>query len=156
MNARILVVGVALLSLAGCAKRFIPGTEIVDTDDTREILDVIQKFQASVEAKNADAIVQLAAPDFNDDAGTPDLDDDLRYDNLGEALKERFSKIDHVRLDMDVRRIDIQDGGALAVYYYTLRYEMPSLSDKPQTAAELKRMELKKIDKQGWRIVSGI
>lgn len=156
MNARILVVGVAILSLAGCVKRTIPGTEIDDTHETRAILDVIKKYQTAVESKNADAILALTSPDFKDDAGTPNPDDDLDRNRLEATLKDRFAKIDNVRLNVEVRGIEVQEDDATAVYYYTLRYETPGLSDKQQSASDIKKMQFKKAGDENWQIVSGI
>ena len=48
-----------------------------------------------------------------------------------------------------------EDGTATAIYYYTLRYELPGLTERPQSAAELKKMMFQRIDDQ-WKIVGGI
>ncbi|MGA9520367.1 MAG: nuclear transport factor 2 family protein [Myxococcaceae bacterium] len=156
MNARLLVSAALIAALAAaCAPRRIPGTDIQDTDDTRALLTVIDRYRTGVESRNAEAVSGLVAPDFRDDGGTPAADDDLDTRNIRDALTQRFARIDDVRLEIDLRSIDVQDDLASAVYYYTLRYSMPGLSDKVQTASELKRMDFRRIDGE-WRIVSGI
>jgi ketosteroid isomerase-like protein len=156
MNARLLVSAALIAALAvACAPRRIPGTDIEDTDDTRALLAVMDRYRTAVENRNAEAVANLVAPDFRDDGGTPDAEDDLDTRNIREALTQRFSRIDDVRLEIDLRKVDVQDDLASAVYYYTLRYSMPGLSDKVQSASELKKMEFRRVDGE-WRIVSGI
>lgn len=155
MNARILVAAACVLLAVGCAKRMIPGTQIPDTDDTQAILSLMNKYRVSVEGRDATSITALVSDDFEDTGGTPTLDDDLDRQNLEQALKDRFARIDKVKLDFDVRSIAVDDEQAEAVYYYTLRYETPGLSDKVQSASDLKKMTFRQVDDQ-WKIVSGI
>jgi hypothetical protein len=156
MNARLLVSSALVATLAAsCAAHKIPGTEIDDTDDTRSLLALIDRYRTAVEQRDAAAITRLVAPDFQDDGGTPQADDDLDTRNLLEALTARFARIANVRLDVDVREVKVEKSTASAVYYYTLRYETPGLSDKTQSASEIKRMEFRRVDGE-WRITSGI
>lgn len=133
----------------------IPGTQIPDTDDTQAIIALMNEFRVSVEGRDISAITPLIADDFEDKGGTPNPDDDLTRANLEQALQQRFARIDKVKLDFDVRSINIDDEQAEAVYYYTLRYETPGLSDKVQTAADLKKMRFRQVNDE-WKIVSGI
>ncbi len=156
MNARLLLSAALIAALAAaCAPRRIPGTDIADTDDTRALLAVVDRYRTAVENRDAEAVSALVAPDFQDDGGTPAADDDLDSRNIREALTQRFARIDDVRLQVDLRSIDVEKDLASAVYYYTLRYSMPGLSDKVQAASELKRMDFRRVDGE-WRIVSGI
>lgn len=156
MNARLLVVaGIAAAVLVGCTPRRIPGTQILETDDNLEIIEVMKKYRQAVENRDADAIVALASTSFRDEGGTPTPEDDLTYDTLGPALRERFGRLDYVDLDMEVRTIEVMDDVAQAVYYYTLRFTAPGLTDKSQSASDIKKMYFKREDGR-WRIVSGI
>lgn len=133
----------------------IPGTQIPDTEDTQAILALMNEFRVSVEGRDISSITPLVADDFEDTGGTPSPDDDLNRANLEQALQQRFARIDKVKLDFDVRSINIDDEQAEAVYYYTLRYETPGLSDKVQTAADLKKMTFRQVNDE-WKILSGI
>src|SRR5579872_5526845 len=93
---------------AGCAHRQIPGTNIDDTQDTRAIVDVMQHYRSAVEAKDVPAITALLDPSFRDDAGTPNPADDLDYDTVSQKLGDRFSKLDEVKLDIEVRKINVK------------------------------------------------
>lgn len=133
----------------------IPGTEIEDTDDTQAILALFKQYRIAMEGRDADSVVALTSPDFRDDGGTAETEDDLDRATLQTALQSRFAKINNVRLNLEVRDIHIKEADATAVYYYTLRFETPGLSSKVQSNSDLKKMELKKDD-AGWKILSGI
>ena len=154
MFARCLVVAALLLGTS-CGRRLIPGTDIERTDDTEAIIQLMEKYRQAVEGRDAEAVMKLVSPQFRDNAGTSTPDDDLSYQSLPMALKNRFARIEDVHLEMDVRDIEVRKEDASAVYYYTLRWRMPGLSSTPHNASELKRMEFKRADGM-WKIVSGI
>ena len=77
---------IPLLLTAACASKRIPGTELEDTDDTRAILAVMERYRSALEAKDAKAIQGLVSEAFREDGGTETPDDDLTYANLGEHL----------------------------------------------------------------------
>lgn len=154
MNVRPLLV-CALLMLAACGPRNIPGTQIADTNDSRAILKVLEQYRAALEARDAKAIQGLVSKSFRDNAGTDDPADDLTYENMAEALPALFSRIDAPRLTMDVRKVDVRNNGvATVIYYWNATWRAPGLLDKPQRDAELEQMVLQKEDGQ-WRIVAG-
>jgi hypothetical protein len=157
MNLRAVWIVVPLfvtLSL-GCAVRRIPGTEIQDTPDTREILQLMENYRSAVEAKDANRIVQLVAESFKDDAGTGTPEDDLDYASLRRTLPDRLSKVDDLQLEMSVRQVTVVKDAASAIYYYNTRFRMPHLTTKPVNEGDLKQMFFKRIGNQ-WKIVSGI
>lgn len=155
MNARFLVVAFALVLASGCARRLIPGTEIEETDDTMAILNLINQYRLAVEGRDADKIVSLVSSDFKDDRGTPQLDDDVDAQTLGPTLKQQFAKVNNVRLNLEVRNIQVEEDHATAIYFYTLYYELPGLTERQQSASELKKMQLRRVDNQ-WKIAGGI
>jgi hypothetical protein len=159
MRTKLLVLG--LVALSGCLRK-IPGTEIDDTADSRAILDVMTAYRAAVEQRNPQAIIDLADPNFRDDGGSATPDDDLDYSTLYTSLANRFQRIEDVRLDMNVRRMEFDEGTSAArvTYTYTLSFKMPTLSGRTQTDTDIKQMLLKRTEETGgkarWRIVSGI
>ena len=158
MNARLSALCIAaLLCAPACAPKRIPGSDIEDTDDTRALISLLDAYRNAVQDRDTEKLVGLVSENFRDTGGTSTPEDDLDRTNLAEALNERFGRIDNVRLDVDIRNSQVQDreNTAFAVFYYTLRYEMPGLSDKVQTASELKRMEFIREGDQ-WKIQSGI
>lgn len=155
MNIRPLLV-CALLVFAACGPRFIPGTQIPDTNDTRAILKVLEQFRSALEARDAKAIQQLVSKSFRDNGGTEDPQDDLTYDNLPEALPPLLARLESPRVDLDIRQVDVKRNGvATVIYYWNASYRVPGLLDKPQRDSALEQMVLQKEDGQ-WRIVTGI
>jgi Domain of unknown function (DUF4440) len=154
MNIRLLLACAPLL-LAACAAHYIPGTQIPDTKETRAVLDVMERYRASIEARDAKAIHQLVSKSFRDNVGTETTEDDLTYNNLPQALPALFSKLESPRVDLDIRQVNVQDRVAIVTYYWNASWRMPGLLDRPQRDSELEQMILQKEDGQ-WRIVSGI
>lgn len=156
MNARMLwvVAGCALL-VSACAPRRIPGTQIDETGDTLEIIDVMKQFRKAFEGRDAQSVMTLVSKEFEDDGGTPEAEDDLTYETLKPTMEALFGKIEKVNLDMDVREIDVKDDLAIATYYYTVRYEIPGADDPQQGASVIKQMRFTREDGK-WKIAGGI
>ncbi len=155
MNVRPLLV-CALLVLSACSQKNIPGTQIPDTDDTRAILNVLERYRSALEARDATAIQKLVSKNFRDNAGTEDPSDDLTATNLAETLPHLFARMDAPRVEMDIRSVSVKnDGTASVIYYYNTSWRAPGLMDRAQRDSELEQMLLEKQDGQ-WLIVSGI
>jgi hypothetical protein len=148
---------VAMLALAACTPRRIPGTEIDDTDETRALLGVMEKYRSAMEAKDPDAVMSLIDPSFRDNAGTATPEDDTDYKTLRDKLADRFSRLDTVKVDFDVKRIEVEKNDAQAVYSYTssFRFSGQGQNQKPFGDSELEQMTFKRADGV-WRITSGI
>jgi hypothetical protein len=150
----------SLLALAttGCAPRKIPGTELDDTSETRAVIDVLQKFRAAVEKKDADAIVKMADKSFRDDGGSSNPDDDLDYASLGPKLAARMAKMSNVKLDVTVRRIEFDDESKMArvTYSYQVSFSLPEYTSRTQRENDIKQMLLKRVGEDEWKIASGI
>ena len=157
MNARALSLsGLAVLLLChGCAARRIPGTELEDSPDTRAILQVMEQYRSAMESRDANALVQLVSESFKDDGGTGTPEDDLDYATLRRSLPERLQKIDDVRLEISVRRVNVEKDTASVIYYYNARFRLPRLTDKTMSEGDLKQMWFKRVGSQ-WKILSGI
>jgi hypothetical protein len=158
-SMRTLLAPLALLVLlAGCAPRKIPGTDLDDTSETRAVLDVMKRYRTAVESRNPAAVQQLADESFRDDGGSSMPDDDLDYASLKERLGARFSKVQELRLDVVVRRIEFDDDvkRARVTYSYTMSFKVPEYSGKSQSENDIKQMLLKRVGDQEWKITSGI
>lgn len=155
---RVLIPLLLLVVATGCAPRKIPGTDLDDTDDTRAVLDVLQKYRSAVEKKDTDTIVKLADETFRDDGGSANPDDDLDYASLGPKLTARLAKIANVKLDVTVRRIEFDDDSKMArvTYSYQISFNIPEYTQRTQSENDIKQMILKRVGDQDWKIASGI
>ncbi len=99
------VTGVGLVA-AGCkGGPTIPGTEIPDTEDNRQILAVLERYRTSFISRDAAAVLATAHPTYYDNAGTDDPSDDTTYAELGPLLRRRLSQLDSIRFTIDYLEI---------------------------------------------------
>jgi hypothetical protein len=149
---------VAAAALTACSPRKIPGTTIDDTSETRAVLQLFSEYRKAVEARDAKAVLGLCDESFSDDGGSANPDDDLTYASLSAELASRFSRVQDVRLEMSIRKIELDDETNVArvTYSYTLNFRMPGYSGRTQSETDLKQMTLLRVGKDRWKIVSGI
>jgi ketosteroid isomerase-like protein len=141
---------------AGCSPKRIPGTEIEDKGDNRAVYEVLRTYQKALEARDATTILALVAPDYFDAAGTPDPTDDLDRARLEQSLPEDLARLEGVRVDMTVRRIDVQGDTATAEIFYENYYRVQTKSGAvPRRDADVHRLLLKKLGGQ-WKIAAGL
>jgi hypothetical protein len=158
MFARGLVVATVAVLAVGCTPKKIPGTELDDTDDTRAILDVMEKYRVALEKRDAQSIIGLAHESFKDDGGSANPDDDYDYHDLYTKLPDTLKRLGDIRLEFNVRKIELSEDSesARATYTYTASYNLPGLQQKKQSDTEIKQMIFKRVDKLTWKIVSGV
>jgi hypothetical protein len=159
MLARTLLSVCVVAALAsGCAARKIPGTDLDDNDDTRAILDVMERYRVAIEQKDSQALIGLVHESFKDDGGSTDPEDDLSYKDLYTKLPQRLAQLDDIRLELNVKKIEFTEdlAGARATFTYTETFRMPKLSQKAQSETEIKQMIFKRVDHKVWKIVSGV
>ncbi len=152
-----LSLSLSLALLVACGGRRIPGTDIEDNDDTRAILRGMEQYRSAVEARDAQGVLQLISESFKDEGGTAKVEDRMDFADLQKKLPVQLAKLEDVKLDLNVRKIEIysETSTASAVYTYNLSFRMPRLSNKQQSESEIKQMWFKR-DKGGWKISSGI
>ncbi|HUB08330.1 MAG TPA: hypothetical protein VMB50_15085 [Myxococcales bacterium] len=152
-----LALAVAAVVGAACAPSLIPGTEIQDTKVNRSLLGEIELYRQAVERRDATAILALVSPSYYDERGHPD-DPSYHWDyaRLAKELPQKLSKVKDVRLEINVRHINVKDGKAKAAYFYTENYiaTLPS-GELPEHEADIDRME---FQRQGdrWLITKGL
>jgi hypothetical protein len=149
----------ALLALAAaaCSPRVIPGTEIHDTQDTRRIYALVNEYRDALLRKDANAIVAMAAPDYFDAAGTPEPEDDVNRELLAQRLPEDLSKIDSMKLDVTIRKIEVQKDRAIAEIFFDGWYRVKTPAGAvARTDSDLQQLLLRKVDGKQWMFTSGL
>jgi hypothetical protein len=153
---RRLLAPVLLVALAGCPPRLIPGTEILDSPDTRAVLDVIRSYGEALQKKDAAAVLALVAADYYDQAGTPGPEDDMDREALEKALAADLDKVDSMRFELTVKKIDVRDLQARAEVFYDGYYRVVTPSGAvPKRESDVHEMRFRKADGV-WKIVSGL
>ncbi|KIG18806.1 hypothetical protein DB30_07142 [Enhygromyxa salina] len=104
----------ATVMLGGCkGSPTIPGTEVPDTKDNRQIIAVLERYRTAFVSRDAAAVLSTAHPTYYDHAGTDDPSDDTTYNELGSILRRRLSQLDSIRFTIDY--LEVQGVGDRAV-----------------------------------------
>lgn len=145
----------ALASVA-CSARRLPGTDIRDTPDTKAIYEVVQEYVRAMNARDTAAVLAQVAPDYFDDAGTPEPADDLDRRGLEKALAEDLARIDSTRLSLTLRKIEAQDATGFAEVFYESYYRVQTASGPvARRDSDVHRIRLKRVE-GAWKISGGL
>jgi uncharacterized protein (TIGR02246 family) len=148
----------ALAAAVACAPKLLPGTDVTETPDTRAIYDLVQHWVKAMNDRNAAGVLALVAPDYYDDAGTPDPADDMDRSKIEKALAEDFARVEGQKLGVTIRRIDVDGpaGTATAELYYDSYYRVRTPTGEiPRRDSDVYRLRLKRID-GAWKIAGGL
>lgn len=146
----------AVLSLCACGPKHIPGTQIPDDPDTRAIVQVMEQYRRGMEDRNAAAVFALASPRYFDNAGTPEPADDVDYAQLQKLLPERLAKLAAVRLNLEVRTVDVKGDTATSQVYYDEHFRI--VTPRGDVAKQESDVHEMKFQREGgaWKILSGL
>lgn len=152
-----LALSVVLLSSVGCATRYIPNTDVEDTDDNRKVITFCERYRHAVQERNVPLLLQLASPDYYEDGGNVDPADDMDFDGLRDYLEGKFKESRAIRYEIRYRRVTKGKKDRLFVdYTYSASYKIPGLKAEEwrHTVAE-NRLELVP-EKDSFKIVAGM
>jgi ketosteroid isomerase-like protein len=147
---------VVALALAGCTPSLIPGTPVADTSDNRAVYAVVRAYAIALQAKDAPAVLALVASDYFDGAGTPTPEDDLDRAGLEKALPADLARVDSMKVDVTVKKIEVTGETAIADLYYDAYFRVVTANGPvARRDNDLHEMRLKRVGKD-WKIVSGL
>jgi ketosteroid isomerase-like protein len=154
MTARRLLPLVALL--AACTPSLIAGTQVPDTKANREVYGVIRAYAEAMQRRDAKAVLELVAPDYFDTAGTPDPGDDIDRAQLEKALPADLAKVDSMRFELGVKRIEVKEAEASAEVFYDTYYRVTTpVGPIPRRESDLHLMRFRRVA-GAWKIASGL
>lgn len=147
----------ALAALAACAHgKKIPGTEIDDEPQNRAVLQVLANYKQAMEARDADALLALAAPGYFDKGDPSRPTDPHDLPGLRKTVPKDFSNVRALKLDVDIRNLKIDGDKAQVDYFGVMRYAIAVPNgEKWFSEADDQRMKFLKIDGD-WKIASGM
>jgi hypothetical protein len=142
----------------------IPGTEIPDTEDNRQILSVLERYRTSFISRDAAAVLATAHPTYHDNAGTDDPSDDTTYSELGPLLRRRLSQLDSIRFTIDYLEILGAGDRAVVRVWIDASFRFKPLLDaygvpreSPSFARIMDHAEFELVrEGENWLIVRGI
>lgn len=157
MKTRLLAVLASGAALAmACAPRFLPGTEIRDTAETRAIATLLETYRQDMEKRDAQAVLALTTPDYFDNSGTLDPSDDIDRAGLEKRLEE-LKDLTDLRLLITLRGIQMtkKDEAQVEVSFEQFyRVQTPN-GLVARRDSDIHRMNLKKVDGK-WLFTSGL
>jgi hypothetical protein len=149
--------GVVLAFSAGCAPSMVPGTQIPDTRENRDLLKQVELYREAVERKDTAAVIDMVSESYYDTRGHPD-DPTYHWDynRLKTELPQRLALVKDLRLEIIPRRIEIKKDHAQVVYLFTQDFmaELPT-GEVAKHESDLNRMEFQRIKKK-WLITRGL
>lgn len=151
------LVGLLMLGGGGCATvNTIPGTKVADTKVNREILDVCERYRHALEDRDAASLLALAHPDYYEDSGTPNANDDYGYDGLKDVLQKRMAALKTVRYNIEYRKIEVAGKRAQVDLRYDASFQLATeMGDRWERKMNDKRIELENDGKR-WLIIAGM
>jgi hypothetical protein len=99
---------VLVLGAAACAKQNggrIRGTRVPDNDVNRALIERLETYRQAVEARDAEALVLMASPEYWEDRGTVEAKDDYGFEGLRTVLASRFQLASEVRYSLRYDKI---------------------------------------------------
>jgi hypothetical protein len=155
MRSCSLIVALAAVA-ASCAHAKIANTNIDDTPENHEILDLVKEYQRAIESRDADALLALVSPRFYEDNGNTDRADDYDYNGLRTALAKDFSRTKAMQLEVRVDDIKVDQDKAYAEVYYTYRAQNEYASGLQwDTGSDRTRLRFERKNGK-WLIIGGL
>lgn len=152
--------GMVLLTAlaAACTHKKIPNTDVDDTPEAREVIAFVEQYRVAVVNRSVPKLLALASPDYYDDMGTPQGDDDVDLAGLEERLKATFGP-DLLAVHYDIRYRDVVflETKVLVDYTYIGRFRInaPDGARWERRLAD-NRLVLVKKEGGGYAIASGM
>jgi hypothetical protein len=146
----------ALAALVACAHATIPGTNVPDNPQNRAVLEVLAEYKRAMEARDPNALLALAAPDYFDrgDSSRPNEPRDLQ--GLRRTLPKDFNGVRALKLDIDIRNLAIKGDRAQVDYFAVMRYAVAVPNgEKWFTESDDQRMKFERVGNE-WKISSGM
>jgi hypothetical protein len=156
-----LLTGASLAALfalgeSGCAKTYIPNTDVPDTPENRKLINFCEQYRKAVARKDVAALIQYASPDYYEDGGNVDASDDIDYAGLQEYLTDRFQDAKSIRYEIRYRRISKERDRIYIDYTFTASWRIVvGSTEQWQRKVDDNRLQLVLKD-DSYLIISGM
>lgn len=118
-----------LLLCGGCNKNLLPSTNVPATLENKSVVAFLKAYKEALEKRSVESIMDLVAPDFDDNAGTTDPKQRLNYLGLKDKLEKYFAQIKELNVGLFVQNIKkLKDNTYEVVFFYNNQ----SLVDMPK------------------------
>ena len=148
-----------LLLISACASPVIKGTDIPNTPKNREIVEFVEKYRQTIEAKDWRTLLSLVSPRYHEKSLSSESKDDYGYNELKTHLtSQEFKQLHFIRLSLAIEKIEYKEREEVWVYLrskYSFRYPRGDYRPGWDTGIIDQLMILEYTGNQ-WRIVKGL
>jgi hypothetical protein len=88
-----------------CSGERIANTDVCDTAENREVLEVCEAYRTALEKRDVEALLALTSKDYFEDGGNEDPSDDIRRAELETYLLDQFKNVQEIRYELRYRKI---------------------------------------------------
>jgi hypothetical protein len=114
------------LGAAGCARTFIPNTDVLDTGANREVVAFCEEYRHDMEDKKVGALIKKMSPGYFETGGNTKNEDDADYEKIREFLTGDFIKTSGIRYEMRYRKITFTERNHIYVdYTFAAAWKIP-------------------------------
>jgi hypothetical protein len=166
LRALALALAVFAPTLPACKNEpTIPGTEIPDTPEHRDILAVLERYRTAFVRRDATGVLATAHPTYYDTAGTDDPGDDIEYGELGPLLRTRMAQLEAVRFTIDYLEIHVNKDRASVRVWIDASFRLQPLVDDSSGDVRVDGKHTRKQDHamfelvrdgRAWRVTRGM
>ena len=152
------LVVLALASTWGCAhERLIPGTTVTDTEDNRNLRDIVELYRRRLLDKDVDGLLVLASERYFEDSGTPTATDDYGYQGLKLALTKSLARVKSLRYDIQYRHMRVEGDRAEVEVFLNGAFELVAESgEQYRRVSDYHRFVLERAASNKWKFLSGM
>lgn len=129
-----LVFAVVTLFVTACNTRYIPNTDVEDSDDNRRVIQFCEKYRKGVEGREVAQLMGMVSKRYYEDGGNVDAQDDLDYEGFRKYMQEEFRKSKAIRYEIRYRRVvwSKDRKRVLVDYTYSASYKIPGADEKDE------------------------
>lgn len=157
MQKPLLALALGSLLLLGCAKRYIPNTDVVDSPTNRSVVEFCEEYRHAVERRNIGMLMSLAHPTYYEDGGNIDATDDIDFAGLRAFLETKFQDTRAIRYEIRYRRVEESPEKTIFVdYTFSASYKLPTGEGEVwRRSVADNRLELIPVE-DSYKIVAGM
>jgi hypothetical protein len=123
-----LVLLAVLLGAAGCARTFIPNTDVLDTGENREVIAFCEQYRHDMEDKKVGALIKMMSPGYFETGGNTKNEDDADYDKIREFMTGDYLRTNGIRYEIRYRRVTLTETKHVYVdYTYAAAWKLPGV-----------------------------
>ena len=107
-----LMIVFSMFMTVACSPKMIKGTNIEETPDSKEILNVFAHYLKGFKEQNPDIYLEYVSKNYYDTNGTDEANDDVDYDKLIEILNsDIYHSLEKVSMTAIVKDLFFNDAG---------------------------------------------